>query len=264
MQEKGEAERHLTVKDGQISISKGLLGAAAFFGIMTVWPIWAEWPFGWAQAVSFVSLFLTVTFLVIAWIFSKRSGKLQSLISGEKLLASWKMSPGQKEEYVRHLYRRERGKNLVILASIVTIAVPIFGVFILVIDEGKLAMFGVLVGLILFLSVVALGAPLYYRYSNARGDGEVMIGPKYAYVNGTFHNWDFPLSGLSKIRVIHKPYYGLQLVYWYTDRTLKHHEELLIPTDEERDLSGLIEKMKAENPKRPSRKRSPKCKSGSR
>ena len=259
-----EGDRRTALQNGEEKITKRLLILAGLCGGVAVWPIWSKWSNGWGPAVSFVSLFLALSFLVAARIFSKRSGKLRSLIAGEKLLASWTMSPRQKADYIRNLYRRELGRNLVIFASIVTIAVPIFGVFILVIDEGKLAMFGVLVGLILFLALVALGAPLYYRAANARGDGKVMIGPKSAYINGYFHNWDFPLSGLSKIRVIHEPYYGLQLVYWYIDRTLKHHEELLIPADEERDLSGLIETMKAENPKRPSRKRSPKRKSGSR
>jgi hypothetical protein len=185
--------------------------------------------------------------------FRGRSKKLQSLITGDNLLAEWTLSPEMKERYIHYFFHEERGKNFAILTVISVMAVIIFGLFILFIDEGKLFMLGVLAALILFLSLFAFGMPYYYRYTNRKGDGKVLIGAKYAYVNGYFHNWDFPLSGLSRVKVMKKPFYGINLVYYYTDRTLRHSEALFIPANEDMDLESLVESMKELNKKRKKR-----------
>ena len=69
------------------------------------------------------------------------------------------------------------------------------------------------------------------------------------YINGFFHNWDFLLSGLSKVKIIKKPFYGINLVYYYTDRTFKHSEELFIPANKNIDLNNLIVALEKGNKK---------------
>jgi hypothetical protein len=82
-----------------------------------------------------------------------------------------------------------------------------------------------------------------------KGDGNILIGAKYAYINGYFHNWDFPLSGLSMVKAINEPFYGIYLSYYYTDRTLRHSEEIYIPSNKEVDLEKLIIKLNKLNAK---------------
>lgn len=222
----------------------------AILGILTILPF-MEWsPIAGVWAIAFVSFFLFISSLIIMWMFRGRSQKLQTLISGENLLAEWTLSPEQKSNYINYFYEQEKGKNMAILFSISFIALIVFGIFILFIDEGKLAMLGVLVGLILFLAFFAFVMPIYYKNSNQKGDGKVLIGAKYAYINGYFHNWDFILSGLSRIKIIKEPFYGINLVYYYTDRTLEHSEEIFIPANEDVDLESLVVSMKELNPKR--------------
>jgi hypothetical protein len=50
-----------------------------------------------------------------------------------------------------------------------------------------------------------------------------------------------------------KPFYGINLVYYYTDRTLRHSEALFIPANEDMDLESLVESMKELNKKRKKR-----------
>jgi len=247
--------QRITLENNQQTTVSRLWIVAAIFAILTVLPF-MEWsPIAGVWAIAFVSFFLFISSLAIAWMFRGRSEKLQKLISGESLLREWTLTPEQKESYVNYLYDQERGKNLAIFFSISFVAVIVFGLFILSIDEGKLAMLGVLAGLILFLSFFAFVMPIYYRYSNRKGDGKILICAKYAYINVYFHNWDFLLSGLSRIKVIQKPFYGINLVYYYTDRTLRHSEEIFIPANEGMDLEELVESMKRLNQKRKKRKR---------
>jgi hypothetical protein len=51
------------------------------------------------------------------------------------------------------------------------------------------------------------------------------------------------------IKVIQEAFYGIDLTYYYTDRTLKHQEEILIPANEELDLKPLVQAMKKLNAK---------------
>ena len=242
--------KKLAIENNQNQIVKRSLIVAGIFGVLMILPFMDWSPFARFWALTMISFFVVLISLIIAWMFRGRSKKLQTLISGENLLASWIMSASQKKRYIDYLYNQQKGQNMAILASIAVIAVVVFGVFILFIDDGKLAMIGVMIGTILFLALFAFGMPLYYRFSNQKGDGQVLLGAKYAYINGYFHNWDYPLSGLSKIKIIQEPFYGIDLSYYYTDRTLKHQEEILIPANEELDLTSLVQTMKKLNKKK--------------
>ena len=200
-------------------------------------------------AIAFISFFFLLSTIVIAFMFKSREKKMQSLLTGENLIAEWKLTSAQKEAYANYLFKNEKNKNRVILYSISAISFFVFGIFILFIDEGQLAMIGVWLGLIVFLSLFAFGAPFYYKMKNKNGDGNILIGAKYAYINGYFHNWDFILSGVSSVKKINEPFYGLQLVYYYTDRTFKHSEELIFPVNNEIDIEDLISKLKKFNKK---------------
>jgi len=183
-------------------------------------------------ALIMLSILFLALSIIIAIMFRSREEKLKKLISGESLIAEWILTPEQKDAYVNQLFKKELLNNSLILISISFISIIVFGVFIAIIEEGKLAMLGVLIGLILLLTIFAYGMPYYYRYKNKKGDGIVLIGKKYAYINGYFHNWDFPLSGIKKVKIIQEPFEGISLTYFYTDRTLKHSETLQIPLSE--------------------------------
>jgi len=205
---------------------------AGFAEIIKIHPAWIM-----------IALFFLIFSTVIAIMFKERGKKLQKLISKENIIAQWTLNDAEKKQFVNHLFKHEKNKNTVILFSISFIAIIVFGIFIAVIDEGKLFMLAVLVGLILFLALFAYGMPYYYKYKNSKGDGNILIGTKYAYINGYFHNWDFPLSGIKKVKIIHKPFYGISLTYYYTDRTLKHSETLEIPAPEHINLAQIVEKL---------------------
>jgi hypothetical protein len=239
----------IAVQNSESKIVKRSWYAAGFFLLIIIIAFMDLDSFPVHPAFVMLSIFFLIMSIVIGFMFRSREKKLQTLITGENLIAKWTLTKEQKKSYVNYLFKHEAGKNLIILFSIGSIAIVVFGIFILFIDEGKLAMFFVLVGLIVFLSLVAFGMPFYYKIKNANGDGNILIGAKYAYINGYFHNWDFPLSGLSKIKIIKEPFYGIYLVYYYTDRTLKHSEELFIPAPKDVNLKELIATLKELNTK---------------
>ncbi len=239
--------RKITLQNNQTSIVKKSWYAAGFFLLIIIVAIMDFDSLPIHPAIVLLSVFFFISSLVIGFMFRSREEKLQSLISGESLLAGWTLNETQKKAYVNYLFDNEKSKNTAIFLSIAVIAAVVFGIFILVIDEGKFAMFMVFIGLLVFLSFFAFGMPRYYKYQNSKNDGNILIGGKFAYINGYFHNWDFVLSGLSKVRIIDEPFYGIGLVYYYTDRTFRHSEELFIPANEGENLEKLITDLEEKN-----------------
>jgi hypothetical protein len=154
-----------------------------------------------------------------------------------------------KRKYTNNLFRVKKTKNTALFIITSILLVVIFGLFILFMEENDERLYMALTGLgiLLFLAIFAFGFPYYYKWVNSRKDGHVLIGAKYVYVNGYFHNWDFPLSGLQGIKTINDPFEGVLITYYYTDRTLRHTESIEIPTATYVDVDALIKSIEAAN-----------------
>ena len=235
-----EINQTLSIKNNQSSIVKKSLYAAALFLLVIIIAIMDIEILPIHPAIIMLSVFFFISAIIIGIMFRSREKKLQTLINGENVLASWTLSETEKSKYVDYLYQGEKGKNKMILWITSVLIVVIFGVFILVIDEGKVAMTAAMIGLLVIVSLFALGMPNYYKSKNMEGDGNVLIGKKFAYINGFFHNWDFPLSGIKKTEIVENPFYGLFIQYYYTDRTLTNTEELTIPAPKDVDLQIVL------------------------
>lgn len=231
--------RNLKIKNSQSVVVRGAWWVTLAAVLLVILTTLEESPLYGMHLFTFLGGFIALGSLVVALIFRARAKKLSTLISGENVVAAWQLSQEEKAIYSHYLFAHERSKNLLILGITTFLIVVIFGLFILLIDEGKGAMLVVMLGLIVILSLFALGMPIFYRQKNLHSDGIILIGRKFAYVNGFFHNWDFPLSGIQKVKPIDKPFYGLFLQYYYVDRTFKNTEELFIPAPPGTDVHNL-------------------------
>ncbi|GAB2480787.1 MAG: zinc-ribbon domain-containing protein [Cytophagales bacterium] len=232
------------VKNKEKTISKRALFFFFGFAVLAYLPFLEDMPSSGLWALTLVGALGAMTALIVFFIFRSRAGKMQSLISGEKVIASWKLDAKLKEAYVNQLFSHEKAKNKITFIITAVLILVIFGLFALFMDEGGGFMVMVGLGLIGLIAFFAFLMPSFYRSKNQQGDGLVMIGEKFAYINGFFHNWDFPLSGIKKSKIITEPYNGLYIQYYYTDRTLTNTEELQIPAPENMDLSFLVKKLK--------------------
>ena len=233
--------KKIELENSQTSIVTKFWYAAAFFAFIIILAFMDLDILPIHPAIAFISFFLFVSSIVIAFMFRSRERKLQSLITGENLIASWKLNSEEKSQYVNFLFKHEKEKNMSIFIVTTILIIIIFGAFIIFIDEGKAAMFFIMLGLIAFIALFAFGMPYYYKQQNSKNDGNILIGKNYAYINGYFHNWDFILSGIKKAKVIEQPFYGLYIKYYYTDRTLTNTEELNIPASQNVNLQKVVD-----------------------
>lgn len=227
------------IKGVVISLIVSLTGV-----ILTILTFTEGNPLYRSYAVTLISIFLVIAGLIVALILRSRAKKMKTLISGEKVIASWQLSQQDISDYAGFLYQNEKDKNKAILMITAALIIIIFGIVIIVMGEGRGAMFLMMIALIAIIAAFALGMPAFYRNKNLKGDGVILIGQKFAYINGFFHNWDFPLSGIQKVKIIDKPFHGLYIKYYYFDRTLKNSEELNIPASTDIDLEHVVSLLK--------------------
>jgi len=218
------------------------------FGAVTGGVFIDNTPLSGFWALGLVGIFLTISAIICGCIFTSRAQKMDHLISGVKVLAAWSMDEQMARDYVMLQKSESSAKNnaIMLLVTILFVVITIPFLFFLESDE-RLGFVTIMAGVLAFVFVASRFFPWYYRMRNLQGDRRVLIGAKYAYINGYLHNWDFPLSGLQEVQTITTPFTGLNLIYYTTDRTFKHNHELKIPAPEDVDLRQLITKLRAAN-----------------
>lgn len=201
------------------------------------------WP------VSFLGIFAGAASLVTIFILNKRAKKMDRLLSGERLIANWIMTDDEKKAFSDNLKVTSKGKNKIIMTVVTIFFVVITIPFLFFLERDEAGGFLLIMGSIWLIVLLFSGfMPEYYHYRNLGGDGQILIGSQYAYINGYFHNWDFPLSGIRSLKQIKEPFRGIMLKYYYTDRTWTNEHDLYIPVPDSINIDELISSIRKENP----------------
>ncbi len=240
--------QEIVVKNKQKSISRLLLLLVFVCAAFWILPFISGNILSGIWPLAFLAFFLDVVFLATALIFRSRSRKMDELFSNKELLMRWTLSDEMLEAYAAHQKRKSREKNQAIMKVFGILFTVITVPFLFFLEKDELMPFLFILfsifGVVFLFSVLM---PVYYYRLNLKSDKQILIGKKYAYINGIFHNWDFPLSGLKKVKVMRNPFYGLSFTYYYTDRTWKNSEELEIPAPATINLNLLAEQLRANN-----------------
>ncbi len=235
------------IKNKQKRTVKTFVYLGLFLTVLEIYFIYADehdFKYDIKYAAIFLLIFFIISCFTIAYMFHLRSKKLEQLLNGSKLIAHWKMDKKLTKLYVNELYLRKSGFNKIVFIVIASMFVLISIVFLFILEEGEYSTFyGIIFTILLILAFFAFFVPPFLKYLNKKGDRMVLIGKKFAYVNGFFHNWDFPLSGIEKVEVITKPFRGISIEYYYNDGNLRHSEQIQIPAVSSVDLQALANKL---------------------
>lgn len=235
----------IELKNKQQKIANTCWILSLIFAVFSYLPFVENNPLTDIWAVAIISFFLFISCLITGFVFKKRAGKMKKLLNGEKLLFRWELDNEMHRKFVEHLWESAKNKNKALLWVISILFAVIVIPFLFILEDDELWLFVAIIfsvwGVIFFFG---LFFPWYYKNQNLKGDKQILIGEKYAYINGYFHNWDFPLSGMEKIKAIKTPFAGIQLVYYYTDRTLRHSHELKIPVPPHINKDEVVDRLK--------------------
>ncbi len=235
------------VKNKQGRNTRNSLICSLVFVVLVVLPFYEGNPLSDLWGVSFIALSASLTSLIMAVFYNKRSNKMKSLLNQTTLLAGWEMEPEMKNQYVTELSREIYSRSKMLLWVISGFFLLFTVIFLFMVGDNWPVFIGIMGSAYLVIFIAGITAPPYYTSRNRKGDGYVLVGSKYIYINGYFHNWDFPLSGLSSIRPICDPFIGIELTYYYTIRRSVQTHEIRIPTPDSVDIEKIIIQIKLEN-----------------
>jgi hypothetical protein len=238
------------LKNKQRSTSRTFYVLTVISAVIALFPYFVGTKFSAGPALTFLGIFFTISFFVVAILFARRAKKMDSLKTGEKLLVHLQMNEEMKKQYAETLLNESREKNKAVMWVVGILFVVITIPFLFFLDADEIGGFVLIMGsILLIVFVTSRFFPVYYYRQNLKGDRQILIGEKYAYFNGYFHNWDYPLSGLSKVKAIKKPFHGIYLAYYYTDLTWRHVHEIKFPLPENFDPKPIVDRLRSSNKK---------------
>src|SRR6056297_1075937 len=239
------------MKNRQKTLYRVFLVLTLVFSTTTVYFMYAFDALGDIAGAGFmVSLLLALTFFICIFIFRKRSRVVEYALNKGSFIARWQYSEQEWEDYLRqeYGYRKERNKGIFIFLSIITVVIFMF--FVLFVEEAKLAMFLVMLGLVAMYGLVAFIIPFLIYHFHKQHTAEVMIMEKSILIDKQFHTWDFPLSKFSSADVDTVPYPHISVVYEFIDRTGPRSYTVNIPVPEGENAHGVVEQLKKANKKK--------------
>ncbi len=160
----------------------------AVFGIFAP-SIFGMDGFNGGFALSFVSIIVAVTGIIVVFMYWGRARTLDGILRGEGLLAHWRYKPAEWLAYAEKDYRADKQAKwgLYRLVMVIT-AVVAFGFWLFHRDSGAI-MVGVFLGLGALLAAVIWASTSYDHWQNHRYQGEVYLARDGAYVGREVHLW---------------------------------------------------------------------------
>lgn len=172
-----------------------LIGIAMIIAGITI----DDYNFYW---MIYVGAILFLTFLIAFFMFANQANRLDRLFRGEELLVHWKFEENERLAKTEEELIQRKAQNKVMLLIIAGFFVVIGALFVIFgfddIEEALLFIL-IMVGVLAFISVVALITPgsRYRKMKNATA--EVFVGPYSVWVMGEYVQWKAPLTKITSI-----------------------------------------------------------------
>lgn len=231
------------------SASRGVRWSAVFgvlFSGMILWPF-VHGTVG--SGLSFASILMGGLFLIGAlvglWLFDSQVRQLRDMVEGGRHLAHFVYDPAEWKAFAEWNYGQESSQKRAMWLIIFAISVVVGGGLMAVKrDEASVVVFAGLMGFMAVLWLLAVGLPWLTRRRDLRGPGEVYVGDRCVYLNGTVHSWGKLASRLDSVKLDRKPIPHILLVYSYmmvAGRSLyffRNYVEVRIPVPRGQEDAG--------------------------
>ncbi|MDD3520475.1 MAG: hypothetical protein PHU65_04470 [Actinomycetota bacterium] len=185
----------------------------------------------WGYAISFVSFFLAVAFLITTIIISgfyKRAGKI---FLDENILVHWQYDKLSWSRFTENEYIADKKNKRFLFLTILVFVFIIAMIFILINREvwkGFLIIFSIL---LLITGILSFLIPELNKKNHLKTFPQAFVSLKGVYLTGEFHIWDYLTAKLEKV-FIDKKYMLIKIEYSYITSYKKEYKEVRIPIPE--------------------------------
>ncbi len=231
------------------SAGRGVRWSAVFaviFSGMILWPF-VHGTVG--SGFSFASILMGGLFLIGAlvglWLFGSQVRQLRDMVEGGRFLAHFTFDPAEWKAFAEWNYGEEASNKRAMWLVIFVISVVVGVGFMLAMrDEASVWVFAGLMGFMAVLWLLAVGLPWLTRRRDLKRQGEVYVGERCVYLNGSVHSWGMLGSRLDSVQLEKKPLPHILRVYSYmmlAGRSLyffRNYVEVRIPVPRGQEDAG--------------------------
>ncbi len=165
-------------------------------------------------AISFASIFGVIIGLIVVFIYNGLASRLDKILRGEGVLATWNYTPEMWREYTETEFKMQKAESMPKFYLVSAIALIVGAIWFFLDPEGGLWVLGAMVVLIAIIGFVVWASARYVRGLNARGIGEAIISLHGVYFDKRFYYWDYFFTQLTKVDMSEEK--GLKLLHFVT------------------------------------------------
>jgi hypothetical protein len=193
-------------------------------------------------AISTLCLLLVISGVIVIIIYTGRARTLNTILKGENVLAHWKYTPEEWNEYAEKEFKEQKATNKVLFFVIAAFAL-FFGILFMLFDfdVGKWVMV-VMLALIAIIGFTAWFTAWYNYRQNKKYLGETYITKEAIYLNRQLHTWHGLGARLDSVDLSQKKSSSL-LVFAYSAPTRTGMQEYTVRIPVPRGQEKAAEKM---------------------
>ena len=157
--------------------------------------------------------FVTMFGVIGVILFGLETVKIHGLLQGRDLLAHWTSAGLEWQKFLSWSYQEGKAIAFSGLILVTTIAAVVAGGFWLMVRDEGAAIAAAVIGGVMLMLWLLVGITLVIRKRKRQSErGEVYIGTKLIYVNGTVASWFLPGSRLESVILQEEPVPAITLV----------------------------------------------------
>ena len=154
----------------------------------------------WGYGISFISVFLVISFAITSGVYGSMARRLNLVFSGVSIIAHWEYNQEEWLEYSKEEFEKQKTEKWGLFIMIAVITIIVGGIFALTHRDAWKVLTIVFIGLLLLLAlVVIITTKGKYAKDRKNINPEVYISLNGIYLAGEFHVWNFLTSKLEEV-----------------------------------------------------------------
>jgi hypothetical protein len=199
-------------------------------------------------ALSFISFFIAICAVVLAWFFRGRAAELARIFQGKDVLSHWTYTPAEWQNYAEAELNEHVQENKSLWFLVCAICLLVGGLFWIFDHEAGGIVFLVMVATSLLLAVVAFGVPHLHYNRQHRRPGDAWIARGGIFFDGCLVRWnslEASLEGVEWQAASGNALACLKFELSFPNRTGRQFQALRIPipTGREAEARSVVEQL---------------------
>lgn len=179
-------------------------------------------------AISFIAIFLSISFLITCVVFFKMSNKFVTALADDNLILHWAYEKSEWLKFAEKEYAVQKKAKWSLFILVTVISFVVLVIFSIVVGDSWRIMLILFFGLAALLAFVAFVVPKIQYANFKKTIPEVYIASGCAYLTGEFHCWSILGAKLEDVELDNKNA-QIKITYSYPTRTGMSQTVLRIP-----------------------------------